>query len=49
MEEEALIESVRKFEIIYNPSLTAYHSKDKQESAWKVVSEGVGQSGIYDW
>ena len=47
MEEEALVEHVRKFEVIYNPALTAYHNKDKREAPWKSVSEGVGQSGIY--
>ena len=47
MEDEALVEHVRKFEVIYNPALTAYHNKDKRESAWKIVAEGVGQSGIY--
>ena len=39
MEEEALVEHVRKFEVIYNPALTAYHNKDKREAAWKIVSE----------
>jgi len=44
---DALVEEVRKFEVIYNPALTANHNKDKRQTAWKIVSEGVGQSRIY--
>jgi len=36
-----MAEEVRKFEIIYNPILTAYHNKDKKEYAMAKAGEDV--------
>ena len=39
MEDECLVESVKKYDFLYNTSAAAYHNADKREAAWRKVSE----------
>lgn len=47
MEDEKLIEMVRKYEFIYNLKHPKYMDIYKKEMAWKEIGEKVGESGKF--
>lgn len=45
MEDEKLIESVRKYEFLYNLKHPKYMDTVRKEQAWKEISDELKQSG----
>lgn len=49
MEDEKLMECVRKYEFIYNLQHPKYMDTVRKEMAWKDISEQLKQSGKYEF
>lgn len=47
MDDEKLIELVRKYEFLYNLQHPKYMDTAKKEMAWKEISEELKQSGMF--
>jgi len=45
MEDEVLVEAVRKRNIVYNVASISYRNNDKKECAWREIAEEVNRDG----
>ena len=45
MEDEALVEAVRRRNIIYDVGSINYRNNDKEECAWREIAEEINRDG----
>ena len=45
MEDEALVEAVRRRNIIYDVGSINYRNNDKKECAWREIAEEINRDG----
>ena len=47
MEDEALVEAVRRRNIVYDVARMNYHNNDKKELAWREIAQELNREGKY--
>ena len=45
MDDEKLIEAVRKYRVLFDISSVAYRNADKKNAAWRLISEELACQG----